>query len=586
MIRVIFALGVLFLFACSKTEVPATPPVVVAQEEAIKFTTNLDTGTYNVADTLPLVITVSSKLPSAGIIYSILVNWTDSSKQICKLDTSLTVSSFSLNIPGLKKSGNYSLSITVTSKSTTTNTLNKSIPVVNNPLGRFMGYKVDQAALSLSKQKDFGKSYWRSNGVMMDLIIHVFQKPLATNAFAVSQNFWGGALQAITTGDFNNDGYIDVFNAGGAYAGNGSGFSFLIWDPAKKLFIDTTLFNEKSFRTFGGNRNTCVPVYINNDNYVDVVIFDNGDEGIPNSPDEPIRIVLSDGKGGYDLKVIETSEKEIPIWKKEHGDVGDLNGDGIPDLIIVENMFVYIYWGINQPPYFTTDGHATYVGDYNNFGFKANNGFGDIVTGLAGSAYTARIIDINKDGQNDILIGTGETHFNKYSLTSDQQRILINQGKGRFNNNGLIKLPFNYSSDNILTTIQDCIADDLNGDGLMDVVALTSQNDSAKNYNWAPWDILVYIQQKDGNFIIDRSYFEYNINNPRKGNWKKYLIYYDFNGDGFKDFSYTDDAGGLKRDGNAIIMSKSVFIRTGNKFAETDYYQFDPYAKSILNLVK
>jgi hypothetical protein len=46
--RVIFALGVLFVFACSKTEVPATPPVVVVQEEAIKFTTNLDTGIYNV----------------------------------------------------------------------------------------------------------------------------------------------------------------------------------------------------------------------------------------------------------------------------------------------------------------------------------------------------------------------------------------------------------------------------------------------------------------------------------------------------------------------------------------------------------
>ena len=78
--RVIFALGILFLFACSKTEVPVTPPVVAIQEDAIKFTTNLDTGTYNVADTLPLVVSVSSKLPSTGLLYSILVNWTDSSK--------------------------------------------------------------------------------------------------------------------------------------------------------------------------------------------------------------------------------------------------------------------------------------------------------------------------------------------------------------------------------------------------------------------------------------------------------------------------------------------------------------------------
>ena len=142
--RGIFALGVLLVLACSKTEVPATPPVVVIPEEAIKFTTNLDTGTYNVTDTLPLVVTLSSKLPSAGILYSILVNWTDSSKQIFKLDTSLIVSSLSLSIPGLKKSGAYSLSVTVTSKSTSNNTLNKSISVVNNPLGRFMGYKVDQ----------------------------------------------------------------------------------------------------------------------------------------------------------------------------------------------------------------------------------------------------------------------------------------------------------------------------------------------------------------------------------------------------------------------------------------------------------
>ena len=144
--RVIFALGVLFVFACSKTEVPATPPVVVIQEEAIKFTTNLDTGTYNVADTLQLVVTVSSKLPSAGLLYSILVNWTDSSKQIFKLDTSLTTSSLSLNIPGLKKTGSYSISLIVTSKSTSSNSLNKSISVVNNPLGRFMGYKVDQVS--------------------------------------------------------------------------------------------------------------------------------------------------------------------------------------------------------------------------------------------------------------------------------------------------------------------------------------------------------------------------------------------------------------------------------------------------------
>ena len=584
--KVLLALGILMLCACSKVD-KVTPPTPVTQEEAIKFTTNLDTGTYNVVDTLPLIINISSKIPTAGIVYSITAIWTDSAKQIFKLDTSAATSSLNLNIPGLKKSGNYNLSISVTSKSNASNTLNKSISVINNFLSRFQGYKVDQVALALSKQKNFGRDYWRNSGLMMDLIINVFQKPLATNKFAVEQNFWGGALQAITTGDFNNDGWIDVFNAGGAYAGNGSSFAFLMWDPIKKSFYDTTLFNDKSFKTFGGNRHTCVPIYLNDDNYVDIVIYDNGDEGIPNSPDEPIRIVLSDGKGMYDLKQIETSEKELPIWKKEHGDVGDLNEDGIPDLVIVSNQFVYIYWGKKDFPFFTVDKHVTFVGDIQNFGSKANNGFGDVVAGVAGSAFTARIIDINKDNKNDILIGTSELHFDKYAYgNTQQQRLIINQGKGRFNNNGIIKLPFIYSNDNILTMIQDCLTDDLNGDGLLDIVALTSQNDATKNFNWAPWDILVYIQQKDGSFVIDRTYFEYNINNPRKGNWKKYLIYFDYNGDGKKDISYTDDAGGLKRDGNATITTKSIFVRTGNKFIETDFYQFDPYANSIKSFIK
>ena len=584
--KVLLALGILMLCACSKVD-KVTPPTPVTQEEAIKFTTNLDTGIYNVVDTLPLIINISSKIPTAGIVYSITAIWTDSAKQIFKLDTSAATSSLNLNIPGLKKSGNYNLSISVTSKSNASNTLNKSISVINNFLSRFQGYKVDQVALALSKQKNFGRDYWRNSGLMMDLIISVFQKPLATNKFAVEQNFWGGALQAITTGDFNNDGWIDVFNAGGAYAGNGSSFAFLMWDPIKKSFYDTTLFNDKSFKTFGGNRHTCVPIYLNDDNYVDIVIYDNGDEGIPNSPDEPIRIVLSDGKGMYDLKQIETSEKELPIWKKEHGDVGDLNEDGIPDLVIVSNQFVYIYWGKKDFPFFTVDKHVTFVGDIQNFGSKANNGFGDVVAGVAGSAFTARIIDINKDNKNDILIGTSELHFDKYAYgNTQQQRLIINQGKGRFNNNGIIKLPFNYSNDNILTMIQDCLTDDLNGDGLLDIVALTSQNDATKNFNWAPWDILVYIQQKNGSFVIDRTYFEYNINNPRKGNWKKYLIYFDYNGDGKKDISYTDDAGGLKRDGNATIVTKSIFVRTGNKFIETDFYQFDPYANSIKPFIK
>ena len=56
---------------------------------------------------------------------------------------------------------------------------------------------------------------------------------------------------------------------------------------------------------------------------------------------------------------------------------------------------------------------------------------------------------------------------------------------------------------------------------------------------------------------------------------------FDFNDDGAKDFSYRNSA-----DNQGFMQKKTVFIRQGNQFIEQDFYQFDPYAKSILNLVK
>jgi hypothetical protein len=134
--RAIFILGVLYAYACTKTEAPVvtpTPTTPVAQEEAVKFSTNLDTGTYYVSDTVPLVITVSSKAPSAGFLYSVITTWTDSSKQIFKLDTTLSTTSLNLNIPGHARMGNYSIAVTVTSKSTSSNTSSKTISAVNIP---------------------------------------------------------------------------------------------------------------------------------------------------------------------------------------------------------------------------------------------------------------------------------------------------------------------------------------------------------------------------------------------------------------------------------------------------------------------
>ncbi len=132
--NVIFILGMLFIISCTKTEAPVTPPPVVIQEESIKFSTNLDTGTFNISDTLPLVINVSSKLPTDGIVYSITSTWVDSSKQIFKLDTTLNQSNLSLKIPGHKRMGTYSILVSLSSKKTSTNNSSKTISAINIPI--------------------------------------------------------------------------------------------------------------------------------------------------------------------------------------------------------------------------------------------------------------------------------------------------------------------------------------------------------------------------------------------------------------------------------------------------------------------
>ena len=425
---------------------------------------------------------------------------------------------------------------------------------------KFPGYKVDPNA------KKLGRDYWKNTGVMSDFYTAFFQKPLQTYQGAK----YGTFLVTMMCGDFNNDGWIDIFNPGASYQGPQANFAFLIWNPKTHVFEEKNLFNDKSFSSFGGNKNKTIPVYLNDDNFLDLIIVDNGDEGIQGSPDEPIRIVLSDGKGGYDLKAISTSENESPVWKKEAADVGDLNGDGFVDLFITENMFTYIYWGVKDFPYFTKVKRARFVGDFTNFGETSDNGFGDKPKYLAGNVYTATIKDFNKDGKNDIILGVGEDKVG--NPVQRQSKIMINTGGGRFTDESVMVMPF-YSTDSQSFLNQDYEMDDLNGDGLNDLIAVNTPD-------YRTWNIFAYIQQKDGTFIIDKSMFQYTINSVRKGFWKPRLIYFDFNGDGLKDVSYLDDAD------NGELKYKSVFIRTGNKFVETDFYQFDAYAKSLLPLLK
>lgn len=541
--------------SCKKVESTDSTSNVPIQEESIKFTTNLDTGIINVIDTLPLLITVSSKLPSGGLLFSIVSTWTDSSKQIFKIDTSLNSASLSLNIPGHNKYGNYSLSVTITSKSTVTNTSNKSIRIVNDPVSRFIGYKVAGNARQL------GTDYWANVPVPIDFMVYKFQKP------PIGRTHIGNAGN-IVAGDFNNDGWIDIFAPGMAFAGTiNVNTNFLIWNSAVKTFEEKNLFNDKSTSLSKSNAPRAVPVYLNADNYVDVVVFGYVDEGIDGDPPNPIQLVVSDGKGAYDVIKINT---ETPLFYHNGGDVGDVNGDKIPDLVINCGGMMRILWGTATSPFFNENSGATFSIPINNLSggaqvfYKNDNGFGETcIECVAQYIFNCRIYDINKDGLNDLVLSGQDEDVSP-------NRILINKGNGKFNISSIIKLPNNIIQ-GVPTKNLDYIIEDINSDGRTDVISLNT------NWNHSKWIFLPYIQQSNGSFLIDKSFIVNNFSRTSTGDVsREKLIHTDINGDGQKDILY------LEMNDMNQLKDKTVFIKSGNRYIETPFFQFDPYAKSLI----
>ena len=145
-----------------------------------------------------------------------------------------------------------------------------------------------------------------------------------------------------------------------AFGGKKANLSFLIWNPKTKRFEEKNLINDKT--NFLGNPAKVTPMYLNGDNYVDLIIQGGPDEGYPTLHPAPVTLCLSDGKGGYDLTNL-TLEPDFLYNNNGHekGDAADINGDGYPDLTVPTNTHTYIFWGTQQYPYFTNQNFVHFL---------------------------------------------------------------------------------------------------------------------------------------------------------------------------------------------------------------------------------
>ena len=433
---------------------------------------------------------------------------------------------------------------------------------------KFPGYRVNIPLLTEMKSKRKEDDYWKNCGVPVDLIVNKFNPALVNGFFGCSN------LQ-ITTGDFNNDGWIDLFNPGaGLVNGKPSDyFSWFLWNPKTKTFELANLFADKSFKFIGENARRTLSADLNKDGFTDMVIIDGGDDYAPpgqNQPNwQPIRLVLSKNDGTYELKSINATG----IIDGYHlGDLGDLNNDGNVDLVLLGGTQGYISWGTSEFPYFGGGKISTFSKVK-----KSDNGFGEWVPEID-LGIVVEITDVNNDGWEDLILGNVEDlnhpaeQFYKYKVVN---RVALNSGQGRFSKSGLIELPARSKSEYLNLDYRSI---DINNDGLMDIVTTGTATGAVFNYKNS--DVIAYIQQVDKTFKLDTSLFRFTtiLNKPTSVSGKQYIGYltlFDYNKDGLMDIGYFDDAA------NPSLSKKTVLINKNGYFLEEDYFQFDEFAKAI-----
>ena len=360
---------VLFLFAflaCSKKEViPEAPIVPVVVEEPVKFTFSPDIASSNfllTKDTLEFTINVSSKMPSSGFLYSIAITRVDTALNIYKLDSTISQNSLVVKTGGFSVKANYSIKITISSKSTSTNSANQSFQVsrgriyknyIKNSyelsnfdtwfssaqLYKADGSKypnnpfIDEQSTQIDIDGDGQEDLLYYEGY--DLNISPTPNPppsvfMNTGVALKQTNYTGPSIKdphgtKILVGDFNNDSLPDIFSNVAVDPPFGA-FPFLndnnhLLLNSKNGFASVKEFPDQGFWYTGCSGD------IDNDGDLDIIAFNfhNQSNGVKS------RIMWNDGKANFTLDF--NGVGDIPVVYLS--ELVDVNNDGFLDLVMV-----------------------------------------------------------------------------------------------------------------------------------------------------------------------------------------------------------------------------------------------------------
>lgn len=304
-----------------------------------------------------------------------------------------------------------------------------------------------------------------------------------TVSFGATTTYTSGAegANAVLAADVNSDGFPDLIVA------TNSGVSVALNNG------DGTFGTPTTYATGGTFSNAVAVADVNNDGNLDIVVTN---ECLGTLNCNGVAVLLGNGDGTFQ------SAKGYSSGGLETGGlaVGDVNGDGFPDLVLVSNC---------QP--------QTCVGG--TLTLLLNNGDGTFgkATELADASGPVTIGDVNGDGNLDLVTAAG---------------VMLGNGDGTFSS---------PNSTVIGGAISITLAD-VNGDGKLDILAAV------------PKGVAVQLGNGDGTFQPARILNAGGLN-PLS------VAVADFNGDGIPDLAVADECTSIIK---SVCAGGKVGVLAGN----------------------
>lgn len=339
---------------------------------------------------------------------------------------------------------------------------------------------------------------------------HELQKSNITIDLVSLRNSFGftrGFILAVGYLDINQDGYDDIFINAGTGDNNRTNCEMYIYKNGSYVY-DNSFFNTPSSLIHA--RKALVGDY-NGDKKPDVFVTGHGYDQPP-FPGEYVQLLMSNSSGQYDLKGFDS---KIGFY---HGACsGDIDNDRDLDIFVL---------GGNVSYFLINDGKG-------NFSISTDQ----IDINQLGGQYHCELLDIDKDGYLDLIIGGHEMDL------GNTTKIFWGNSSYRFNVSNKTDLPTvdNYG------VITDLDIADLDSDGKNEIIVTRTGGkwiNNILNYFYKGW--YIQIIKLNGRSAVDKTTELIELNSKdylSNNNWITWVRVEDYDNNGKLDLFSTKCGG-------------------------------------------